>query len=289
MTSRATGPRSAAEVIASLGLPVAAHCPSCGTPLSVPGSAMFARPGECRKCSKAKLAAKQEDERRRRVRVRVPAVYWWADIREGGTLERVAHAPAVGQVRRWLADPDAPPILLIRGETHSLKSTFAASCVRYETEEGRDAFFTLAIDAGPHDRTASAEQQELRQRTFARLRTHEALVAIDDLAKVLGGSTDGNFAAWRRGDLCAAIHHRWQARARTIITTTLENRSGKCDLCEGKRAPVSAGKQHSCNACRGRGTIPEPGIVELFGEDILARLTDERSAVVLRLHRKASS
>jgi len=163
-------------------------------------------------------------------------------------------------VRRWIVDRDAPPFLVIRGVTHSRKSSLAGACVRRETEAGREAYFVFAAVLAPLPDKADKALSDARQMAIDRMRNYRALVVVNDLAKVLGGATgDSGIAAYRRGDLCTELHLRCEARARTIITTTLENRATK--------------------------DRPAPGIVELFGEDIMARLTDEREAVMVRLER----
>jgi hypothetical protein len=218
-----------------------------------------------------------------RVKARVPATYRWATLETNGELHGAMSNPRLLiDVQTWLLDRASPPILLLRGETHSLKSTLAAACVQHETLAGRDAFFVLAVDCVPLPDKAPQDRVEVYQTAMSRLR-RRVLVAIDDIAKVLGGAPgESPIAAYRRGELCAAIHRRWQAREKTIITTDLENRAGPCVACDnrgGRRGPT-------CGVCKGLGKVATPGIVECFGEDILARLTDKQSAIVVRLERR---
>lgn len=247
-------PSTIADVLQGSTIPKAFQCGRCRKPLI--------RPGLCRGCRDIEGRERAQAEREERVRARVPPAYQWATLDPGSDLERALPSVAPLQtVRRWLADRDAPPFLVIRGVTHSRKSSMAGACVRRETESGREAYFVFAATLAPLPDKADKTLADARQLAIDRMRNYRALVVVNDLAKVLGGATgDSGIAAYRRGDLCTELHLRCEARARTIITTTLENRATK--------------------------DRPAPGIVELFGEDIMARLTDEREAVMVRLERR---
>lgn len=247
------GPHHAAAVLAGMGMPVARRC-ACGEPVGERG-------GSCPACHEVETKERRAEDIARRVRVTVPAVYRWATLEPGGALERAASGRSVAEARKWLTDPVAPPVLLLRGITHVYKSTIAAACVRAAIEQGQDASFVLAVDLMPLGERPTHEQQIRLGDALHGVRHGRRLVAIDDIAKVLGGATaDSGIAAYRRGHLCAAIHRLWQTKTKLVVTTDLENRSTP----ENRR----------------------PGIVELLGEDILARLVDEKSAVVVRLERK---
>ncbi len=276
--SKRGGPHSAADVLAAIGMPVEYHCGSGG---SVGCGAPLRRPGQCEGCQKAESAERRAEDIRMRVKARVPATYRWGTLEPGGALHAaMANPRLLIDVKAWLLDRASPPILLLRGETHSLKSTIAAACIQHETLADRDAFFVLAVDCVPLPDKAPQDRVELYQTAMSRLR-RRVLVAIDDIAKVLGGAPgESPIAAYRRGELCAAIHRRWQAREKTIITTDLENRVGPCVACDARGVGRS-----KCGVCKGLGKVSTSGIVECFGEDILARLTDEQSAVVVRLDR----
>ena len=248
---RGGAPHSASSVLAAIGFPVENTC-RCGTAVQ--------RPGNCRPCDDIEAAERRAEEMAQRVKLRVPAVYRWASLDSPDLQAAIGNGHVViPEVCAWLSDPDAAPILLLRGDTHVLKSTVAGACVAWETMAGRDAYFVLAVDLAPLPERPTDKQRETRSDALHRVSNYRALVAIDDMAKILGGAPgDSGQAHWRRGDFCAALHRRWQARAKTILPTTLEN----------------------------RGTGKAPGILELFGEDILARVTDERSAKMVRLERK---
>ena len=281
MTKRG-GPYSAADVLAAIGMPVQYYCGSGG---SVGCGAPLRRPGQCEGCQKAEHDERRAEDIRLRIKSRVPATYRWGALETGGQLhEAMANPRLLSDVQSWLSDRASPPILLLRGETHSLKSTIAAACIQHETLAGRDAFFVLAVDCVPLPDKSPQERIELHQTAMGRLRRH-VLVAIDDIAKVLGGAPgETSIAAYRRGELCAAIHRRWQAREKTIVTTDLENRIGPCVACNARGSRRVGGP--TCGVCKGIGKVSAPGIVECFGEDVLARLTDEKSAVVVRLERR---
>lgn len=253
------------------------HC-ACGVALR--------RLGTCETCQAIEAEERRSAEVLLRVRRRVPAVYRWATLAANGDLERAMPSKGpISAVRSWMADRDGPPMVLIRGETHSYKSSLAGACVRHEIEAGRSAAFVLAVDMIPLQEKPSREQSEQHSHAVDALRRFRELAVIDDLAKVLGGaSAESGMAAWRRGELCAAIHRRWQARAKTIITTTLRDRCAiPCDVCSERT-------RRTCVRCAGTGTLRgAPGIVELFGEDILARLTDPKSAIVLELQRRPAA
>lgn len=249
-------PVDLASVIAGLGHPTAHRC-DCGATLP--------RPGKCKGCQGVEDRERKAEDIARRVKMRIPAVYRWGRLDIGGALETAMPNKApIQAARAWMVDESAPPFFLIRGVTHSYKSTLACACATYDNEAGRDGFFVLAADTMPlRDKPPqSREQVESRSLAFARLADFRSLVVVDDLAKVLAGAPgDGPMAAWLRGDICAALSRRWQAKARTIVTTTMRNR---------------ATAEHSA-----------PGILELFGEDMLARLTDPKSAAMVRCERPA--
>ncbi len=277
----ATSPASGIVRATSAALAVLdVRCGTCGRPVR--------RPGCCAECAKA-----EAEERRRvavieRARALVPAAYRWANLAYDGELERAVGKERLEPVRRWISDRHSVPFLLVRGVTHSYKSTVAGACVAHEVFAGRPAYFVLAADLAPPSPHAPREQVNRYHLALDRIWSLGALVAIDDVAKVLGGAAgDSGIAAWRRGDFCAAIHHRAQARARTIVTTTLRNRSGmKCAACDGRREAYESNRLVECRPCRGSGVDAHPGILDLFGEDILARFTDARSSLMLRLERK---
>jgi len=280
--SKRGGPHPAAAVLAAINMPVAYYCGGTG---SVGCGAPLRRPGQCEGCEKAERDERRGEDIRQRIKARVPATYRWGTLETSGQLHKAMANPSLlGDVRSWLEDRASPPILLLRGETHSLKSTVAAACIQHETLADRDAFFVLAVDCVPLPDKAPQERVELYQTAMSRLR-RRVLVAVDDIAKVLGGAPgESPIAAYRRGELCAALHRRWQAREKTIITTDLENRIGPCAACDARGIRRVGGP--TCGVCKGLGKVAAPGIVECFGEDILARLTDEQSAVVVRLERR---
>lgn len=260
-----------ADVLSAIGFPMAHRC-RCNAPVP--------RPGLCRSCTEDEAYKERAARREERIMARIPAAYQWARLDAGGALERkLASQGPTRAARVWLSDPNAPPFMLIRGVTHSYKSTLAAAVARAHLESGRDAFYVFAADIAPPPKDADREQTARHYSALGALANRRALVVINDIAKVLGGAAgDSGMAAWRRGELCSELHRRCEARSRTVITTTLENRSGSCEACSGKGA--------SCAVCGGTGRNAAPGLVECFGEDIMARLTDPLEALMIRLERK---
>lgn len=264
------------EALVSVGMGPFFRCNGCNAPL--------ARGGLCKKCQDERDEADRAKRRDAKIRARIPESYQWARLDPGGDLERLLVSPGpVRAARQWLTDDDAPPFMLIRGKTHQYKSSLAAACARARIEQGREAYFLFAADMAPLGQGATVSQIALYQTAYAALANRRAMVVINDLAKILGGAAgDSGQAAWRRGELCAELHRRCEARARTIITTTLENRIGPCGVCSAGVAP----DRSRCTVCGGTGKNGVPGIVECFGEDIMARLTDERESLMIRLERR---
>jgi hypothetical protein len=265
-----------ADVIVSSGVGPFFRCDNCKAPL--------ARGGLCKKCKTDQEKQERASRREAKIRLRIPESYRWARLDPGGELERLLVSPApVRAARQWLADEDAPPFLLIRGKTHQYKSSLAAACARARLEQDRDAYFLFAADMAPISRESNMAQIARHQAAYAALTDRRAMVVINDLARILGSAAvDSGQAAWRRGELCDELHRRCEARARTIITTTLENRIGPCGVCF---AGLNADRSR-CSACAGTGRNGVPGLVECFGEDIMARLTDERESLMIRLERR---
>lgn len=262
-----------AEAIVSAGMGPFFRCDNCNAPLS--------RGGLCSRCKSESDERERAARREEKIRQRIPEAYQWARLDSGGNLERLLTSPApVRAARQWLADEDAPPFLLIRGKTHQYKSTLAAACARARIEKGREAYFLFAADMAPVSRESDHAQIARHQHAYAALANRRAMVVINDLAKILGGAAgDSGQAAWRRGELCAELHRRCESRSRTIITTTLENRIGPCVVC-------SQANRSQCSVCGGTGKHSAPGLVECFGEDIMARFTDEREALMIRVERR---
>ena len=138
---RGGAPHSASSVLAAIGFPVENTC-RCGTAVQ--------RPGNCRPCDDIEAAERRAEEMAQRVKLRVPAVYRWASLDSPDLRAAIGNGHVViPEVRAWLSDADAAPILLLRGDTHVLKSTVAGACVAWETMAGRDAYFVLAVDLAP--------------------------------------------------------------------------------------------------------------------------------------------
>lgn len=243
--SRGGDPLPARVVLAAIvraPLGIALTCPGC--------SAAVGRPGPCAVCARSAAPLLRSNDLTERCEARIPAAYRWGSLEPGGELQRaLAHVrpDPVASASKWLAG--ILRTLLIRGETHSYKSTLASACVRLRTEQGRDAYIVHAADLSPE------APPDVHALALRRVRDARALVVLNDAAKVLGGAApDSGVAAQRRHEFCWAVHTRWEANAKTIVTTT--------------------------QADRGRG-----GIVESFGEDILARWIDKRTAMVIELER----
>ncbi len=214
------------------------------------------------------IAAQRAADIAMRIEARIPEAYRWGTLEINGPLNMALahHRPCpVRRALSWIGGHpmhfveyenggrhEESPMLLIQGETHSLKSTLAAACVRFETECNRDAYIVLAHELSPE------MPAEVRNRALMHARDLTALVVINDIGKVLGGAaTDSGVAAQRRHEMSWILHTRKESGARTIVTTTLTDR-----------------------AVRG-----VPGILECFGEDILARLTDPRTSARITLKR----
>lgn len=273
-------PYSVASVLAGIGMTVPPYC-RCGAPVRRPAD-------RCETCRDAESAERRAAMIRTRVEARVPAAFRWGALGEGTDLHRAMAQPhLMRDIVEWLAGPSSPPVLLLRGgETKALKSSVAGACVRHETEAGRESFFVLAVDLAPLGERPEESQREARSLALRRVNNTRALVVLDDISKVFGGATaDAGMAAYRRADLVSTIHRRCSASARTIVTTDLENRAGECGSCEGRGRVDGV----VCATCKGFGKVNRPGIVELFGEDVMSRLTDPRDALVLRLRRKQDS
>lgn len=188
-----------------------------------------------------------------RCNARIPKAYQWGSLDSGGALDtalsHVSPSP-IDAACAWLDGEKT--VLLIRGETHSLKSTLAAACVRDRTEQNRHAAMVFCGNLSPD---APADVREDANRT---VRNANGLLVLNDLGKSLGGApVDSGLAAQRRAEVSRVIHDLSERRVKLIVTTTLEDR-------------------------RARGIA---GILETFGEDILARLTDSRVATEIRLWR----
>lgn len=213
--------------------------------------------GICKGCANALLREEVAERRSERLRRAIPPIHRWATIAKVIAAGHVTRHHA-SKARDWLdahllAAP-SPRTLLIRGDTHVNKSALACAVLAEEIALDRDAMFLGAHEFGPD------VSMEDRERAFHWGRRPE-LVCIDDLASVLGGAPAGSDIASRRAaGLLSVIRDRHNRRLRTIYTTALHNRATK--------------------------QRPEPGICELFGEDIMARMTDPKEALVLNIERK---
>lgn len=212
--------------------------------------------GICDRCAKALLREECADRVRERAKDAIPPAFRWA------TMQAVVDAGHVsqGNVRgalEWVESHGmgySPQTLLLRGGTHVNKSAFACALLRYEIEIDRDAMFIAAHSFSPEAESAD------RERAFSWARRPN-LVCIDDIASVLGNApVQSDIASRRAAALLECIRSRHNRKLRTIYTTTLRNRATQ--------------------------KAPEPGICEVFGEDIMARMTDPREALVINLERR---
>lgn len=210
--------------------------------------------GICDKCARALLREECADRVRERAKDAIPPVFRWADLRTVREAGHVSRAN-VDAAEEWLANwRDGPQTLLLRGGTHVNKSAFACALLLWEIETDRDAMFLAAHSFSPEAESAD------RERAFSWARRPN-LVCIDDIASVLGNApVQSDIASRRAAALLECIRSRHNRKLRTIYTTALRNRATQ--------------------------KAPEPGICEVFGEDIMARMTDQKEALVINLERR---
>lgn len=170
-------------------------------------AAVGARPEVCKGCVEDEARERAEERRASRLE-QIPRRFRWAHLGldpfcPPGHARAVVSPRAIEAVRRHPG-----PVVLLRGETRSGKTSLVCAMARAELEHGADLAFVSCEDVAPDARDQARAASLLIRASQARI------VVLDDIGQDLSGAPPGGgLAAYRGARIRGVIRefHRSQA------------------------------------------------------------------------------